>query len=98
MGLKRPPHPVRCGPSELKSRPSENALPFFTSAAAFLMSSGATKFSVPSWSSGPQRPQFFTRPAMFSSVASVTSCLSGRFGTIFIGRLGFPMAFNVLSC
>src|SRR5262249_40022665 len=79
-----PPQPVRCGPFELKSRPRAKVLPFFTSPAAFLMSSGVTKLSVPIWSSAPQRPQFFTFAAICSSVFSVTSCFSGRFGTIFM--------------
>src|SRR6185437_3759546 len=58
MGLKRPPKRPIFGPSRSSGIPRANTLPLRISLAAFTMSSGVTWFSVPLWSSLPQRPQF----------------------------------------
>src|SRR5882757_6273548 len=53
-----------CGPDEPKSTPSGNTLPCLTRLAASATFSAVMKFSVPSSSASPQRPQLRTSSAI----------------------------------
>src|SRR5512135_609054 len=72
MGLKRLPHRPLCGPLLSKLSASENTFPLWMRRAALTMSCGEILFSVPAWSSAPQRPQFFKRSAVVWISCSVT--------------------------
>src|SRR5687767_5493490 len=56
-GFTRPPNPV-CGPLASNGMASERTLPCRTRLAAALILAGVMKFTVPSSSVTPQRPQF----------------------------------------
>ena len=58
IGFQRPPKRPLCGPCWFSGMPMAKTLPLRTSFAAATISSGPTWFSVPIWSSLPQRPQF----------------------------------------
>src|SRR5215467_7421806 len=80
IGLTRPKAPF-CGPFMSKGSAHEITLPWRTSPAARLMTSGVMKFTVPSSSSGPQRPQFRNFLQYSSSNAGVTA---GRLGMMIL--------------
>src|SRR5580658_5709510 len=65
MGLKRPGTIPFWTPSASDmAMPRGKALPVSTLFAARFLTSSVMRFSVPSWSSGPHRPQLFTWRAM----------------------------------
>src|SRR5918911_2474167 len=75
MGLKRP-KPPRCGPLASKGMASEKARPARISRAACWMCAGVMKFSVPSSSSGPHRPQLLKRSASVRTSSTETVLLA----------------------
>src|SRR4051794_869372 len=62
-GFRRPGMAPICGEPGPNGIANENRLPLFTQAAARVIAALSIRLSVPSSSSGPQRPQFETRCA-----------------------------------
>jgi hypothetical protein len=66
-----------CGPEAPNSTPSGKTLPVRASRLAAATFAGVMKFSVPTWSSSPQRPQFEIRFAALrkSAIVAIVSLL-----------------------